>query len=101
MTKNSGTNTVAMKVAASMPPNTPVPIERRAAAPAPLANTRGVTPSTKASEVMTMGRKRRRAALRAASMGDMPAKKPCWANSTIRIAFLAASPISTTRPIWK
>src|SRR5205814_482976 len=35
--KNRGTNSVATKVAASMPPSTPVPMERRAAAPAPEA----------------------------------------------------------------
>ncbi len=63
-----------MKVAASMPPKTPVPMERRAAAPAPLESTSGTTPSTKASEVMMMGRKRRRAALMAASMGVMPSR---------------------------
>ena len=90
-----------MKVAASMPPNTPVPIERRAAAPAPVANTSGTTPSTNASEVITIGRKRRRAASTAASSALMPSACFCAANSTIRIAFLAARPISVTRPIWK
>ena len=40
----------------------PVPIERRAAAPAPVASASGSTPSTKASEVITIGRNRRRAA---------------------------------------
>ena len=62
-TKKSGTKIVAMKVAASMPPTTPVPIERRAPAPAPVASISGSTPSTKASEVITIGRKRSRAAL--------------------------------------
>ena len=92
---------VAMKVDASMPPTTPVPIERRAAAPAPVESISGITPSTKASEVMTIGRKRSRAALSAASVAVLPSRKPCCANSTIRIAFFAARPISTTRPIWK
>ena len=90
-----------MKVAASIPPTTPVPIERRAAAPAPVDTISGITPSTKASEVMMIGRKRRRAACSAASTGDLPWRKACCANSTIRIAFFAASPMSTTRPIWK
>src|SRR5581483_5465841 len=91
--KKSGMNSVATKVASSMPPTTPVPIERRAAAPAPLANISGSTPKTKASEVMTIGRKRRRAAFSAASMASLPSRKPCCANSTIRMAFFAARPI--------
>ena len=37
--KNTGTKIVAMNVAKSMPPHTPVPMERRALAPAPVANT--------------------------------------------------------------
>src|SRR5205807_5422522 len=83
-TKNSGIKMVAMKVAASIPPNTPVPIERRAAAPAPVASTSGTTPSTNASEVITMGRKRKRAASSAASTGDNPFACSCTANPTIR-----------------
>src|SRR5690606_12986822 len=51
--KKSGTKSVAMKVAASIPPTTPVPMERRAPAPAPVESMSGSTPSTKASEVMT------------------------------------------------
>jgi len=90
-----------MKVAASMPPSTPVPIERRAAAPAPEAIARGSTPSTKASEVITIGRNRWRAAVTAASNADIPRAAFCAANSTMRIAFFAASPIKVTRPIWK
>ena len=90
-----------MKVATSMPPKTPVPMLWRAAAPAPVAMTNGTTPSTKASEVITMGRKRRRAASLAASAALLPTSMPCIANSAIRMAFLAARPISTTRPIWK
>lgn len=38
--KNIGMKIVAIKVAASIPPNTPVPIERRAADPAPVEMTR-------------------------------------------------------------
>src|SRR5262249_46506630 len=101
MVKKSGMKIVAMKVAASMPPTTPVPIERRAPAPAPVAIMSGITPSTKASEVITIGRKRSRAAFSAASTALLPSRNPCCANSTIRIAFFAARPISTTRPIWK
>ena len=55
-----------------MPPNTPVPIDWRAPAPAPVALTSGNTPSTKASEVMMMGRSRNRAASMAASAALRP-----------------------------
>ena len=44
------------------------------------------------------GRKRSRAASSAASTGDRPFACSCAANSTIRIAFFAARPISTTQP---
>ena len=54
----------------------------------------------KAKLVIITGRKRSRAP----SIADSTIDLPCWrcsiANSTIRIAFLAASAISTTRPIW-
>src|SRR5262249_24986318 len=93
-TKKSGTKIVAMKVAASIPPTTPVPMERRAPAPAPVAIMSGSTPRTKASEGITMGRKRSRAALSAASAALLPSRNPCWANSTIRSAVFAARPIS-------
>src|SRR6476469_6652402 len=61
-TYNAGTNRTAMQVDASMPLNTVMPIDLRAAAPAPVANTRGSTPRMKAIDVITMGRKRFRAA---------------------------------------
>ena len=73
-TKNSGMKMVATKVAMIMPPNTPLPIDRRALAPAPLENTSATTPSTNASEVMMIGRKRSRAACSAASTGCMPSR---------------------------
>ena len=55
----------------------------------------------KAIEVITSGRKRMRAASMAASAADLPSSRALTANSTIRIAFFAARPISVTRPIWK
>jgi hypothetical protein len=45
-----------------MPPITPTPIAHWLAAPAPLANARGSTPRMKAMDVITIGRKRKRAA---------------------------------------
>jgi len=53
----------------------------------------------KASEVITMGRSRSLAASIAALTASMPASRFILANSTIRIAFLAARPMSSTRPI--
>ena len=62
----------------------------------------GSTPRMKASEVITIGRKRSRAALVAASIDrSSPASRCCEANSTIRMAFFAARPTSVTSPIWK
>ena len=52
-------------------------------------------------ETMMMGRKRSLAALRAASSRDLPSLYCSTANSTMRMAFLAARPISVTRAIWK
>jgi len=72
--KNIGTKKIARKVAASMPPITPVPTERRAPAPAPLENASGTTPRMKASEVMMIGRKRSRAA----SSAPADALIPWW-----------------------
>ena len=60
--KKKGTKKMARKVAASIPPMTPVPTEWRAPAPAPVENASGSTPRMKASEVMRIGRKRSRAA---------------------------------------
>ena len=101
-TKNSGMNSTAMNVAASMPPMTPVPIECRLAAPAPVESASGSTPKMNASDVMTIGRKRSRAASTAASLSPMPPSRcRCAANSTIRMAFFAAKPTSVTRPTCK
>ena len=90
-----------MQVEASMPLKTVIPMERRAAAPAPVANTRGSTPRMKAIDVITIGRKRVRAAsTAAASMASPSSSRSSRANSTMRIAFLLDSAISRTRPIW-
>ena len=82
-----------------MPLNTAVPSDRRISAPAPVATIRGTTPMMKANEVITIGRIRSRDASRAASKRGLPSLCSCWANSTTRMAFLHASPTSTTRPI--
>ena len=70
--KNSGTKKIARKVAASIPPITPVPTDWRAPAPAPVEIASGSTPRMKASEVIRIGRNRSRAASSAAAEVDMP-----------------------------
>ena len=54
----------------------------------------------KAKEVIRIGRSRKRHASTVASTLPAPWSCRCLANSTIRMAFLAANPTSTTRPIW-
>jgi hypothetical protein len=82
-----------------MPPKTAVPSARRLAAPAPPATTSGETPRMNANDVIRIGRKRRRAASTAAAAMASPRSRRARANSTIRIAFLLASAISSTTPI--
>jgi len=75
-------------------------VEIVAPAPAPEASISGTTPRMKAKAVIRIGRKRRRADSSAASSIPMPPSCLAFANSTIKIAFLAASPISMMLPIW-
>ena len=83
-----------------MPPRSAMPITTRASAPAPLATTRGRTPRMKEKAVIRIGRKRSSAALMAASKSDSPFLNSRLANSTIKMAFLAAMAMSITRAIW-
>ena len=89
-----------MKVQASMPPMTVVPRMRRETAPEPDAMASGRVPRMKAKAVMRIGRKRRRAPARVASMSGLPFSYSSRANSTMRMAFFAARPMSITKPIW-
>jgi hypothetical protein len=57
-------------------------------------------PAMNATEVITIGRRRSRQASSAASTIPLPWNSSSRANSTIRIAFLQAKPISTTNPTW-
>src|SRR6266404_421888 len=83
-----------------MPANTVTPSACRTSAPAPKATTRGTTPMTKAIEVMRIGRSRRCAASSTAAFASRPCSScRCLANSTMRMAFLHASPTSTSSPI--
>ena len=82
-----------------MPPNTVYPMVLLATAPAPVANTNGNTPSIKAKEVITIGRNRSLIASIVAGIISTPLSTLSLANSTIRMAFFAASPIKVTNPI--
>ncbi|KAG1319295.1 hypothetical protein G6F63_014808 [Rhizopus arrhizus] len=84
-----------------MPPITPVPMAWRELAPAPVEIAIGITPMMNANDVIRTGRKRRRAASMVASRRFLPAARCSTANSTIRIAFLAASPMMVIRPTLK
>jgi hypothetical protein len=55
-----------------MPENTVIPMTLRTSAPAPLESTSGTTPAIKATEVITIGRSRRRQASIAASTIPRP-----------------------------
>ena len=83
-----------------MPLATVRPSIFRALAPAPVARINGTTPSTKVIEVITIGRKREQAAAIAASVILRPAARCSLAISTTRMAFLAESATSSTKPIW-
>ena len=99
-TKSTGTSTTPRMVATSMPANTAIPMTLRPSAPAPEARTSGKTPRMNAKAVMRMGRSRSFAASIAASMKPRPFF--FWAslaNSTMRMAFFAASPTSMMSPI--
>src|SRR6516165_10182518 len=100
-TKKTGTKNTARMVALSMPPTTAVPMAMRLAAPAPVATASGNVPKMKAIEVMRMGRNRSCAACKAASAKDAPCSKKARANSTMRMAFLVASPMVVNSPTWK
>src|SRR5579875_397171 len=98
-TNNTGTIKMANKVAANMPPNTVQPMVARATAPAPVAKAKGNTPNIKAMEVMIMGRNLSLTASSVAGITSIPLSTLSLANSTIRMAFLAASPIKVISPI--
>ena len=90
---------MASIVAVNIPPNTVNPIVLRAMAPAPVEKAKGNTPNIKAMEVIMIGLKRSLTASNVAGTISIPPSTRSLANSTIRIAFLAAKPISVTKPI--
>ncbi|MCW0450776.1 hypothetical protein NB706_003610 [Xanthomonas sacchari] len=82
------------------PKITTMPMVARLADPGPPATTNGIAPTTVASEVIRIGRRRTAEASTIASRTLRPASRNWLANSTIRMPFLAASPTSITMPIW-
>ena len=71
-----------------------------ASAPAPVAKSKGMTPNTKANEVIRIGRKRTCPASKAESRIGLPSFRKSRANSTIKIPFLADKAINKIIPIW-
>jgi hypothetical protein len=98
-TKSIGTSRTPRMVAISMPENTATPMTFRASAPAPVARTSGTTPRMNANAVIRIGRNRSLADSSAALRASLPCSRSILANSTIRIAFFAARPISMISPI--
>ena len=82
-----------------MPAKTAMPIACRTSAPGPLASTSGTTPMMNATDVISTGRRRIRQASRIAVRRGAPSCSRCRANSTIRMAFLHASPARTRKLI--
>src|SRR5215467_7819793 len=97
--KKAGVKRRPKQVTPNIPNNTAVPSDCRISAPAPVATASGATPKMKAREVIRIGRRRVRAACTAASLEATPSSSFWRANSTIRMAFLAARPTRTTKPI--
>ncbi len=82
------------------PKNTVAPMDWRLSAPAPVASISGSAPAAVASVVISTGRRRTVAASMIASTNARPWSRSWFANSTIRMPFLLAMPISITEPIW-
>ena len=99
-TYSTGIRQTPRMVAISMPANTAMPITLRPSAPAPVAVSRGVTPRMKAKAVIRIGRKRSLADSSTAVTASLPCSRSIFANSTMRMAFLAARPMSRMSPIW-
>ena len=90
---------MASHVAPSIPPKTVQPMVERATPPAPVAKAKGNTPNINAIDVIIIGRNLSLTAASVAGKISIPASTLSFANSTIRIAFFAANPISVTKPI--
>ena len=91
---------IAISDAASIPPMTAVPSTCRETAPDPCAIHSGTQPRMNANAVIRIGRKPdARAGQRRFFDAFFRFRIRALANSTIRMAFFAARPISITSPI--
>jgi hypothetical protein len=88
-----------MTVAASMPPMTTVPMMRRETAPAPVAVQRGTVPRINANEVYCESAANEFLRRRESGVNQRPAFVFQSRELDDQMAFLAARPISMTRPI--
>ncbi len=94
-----GTSTSVSSSELASPPITTVPSERRDADPASSASASGNMPAIMETVVMTIGRKRSRAACLMAAAFSSPANTFTSAKSTRRMPFLLTRPTSMTVPI--
>src|SRR5699024_9422428 len=100
--KNKGIKKMVKKVAANTPPTVPVPTACWLADEAPELNANDKTPKINANDVIKIGRNLKRQASIVASYNDLPSlRMASSANSTTKIAFLAAKPIVVNKPTWK
>ena len=83
----------------NIPPTAAVPKARLPLAPTPIASINGISPTTMASEVIKIGRRRAPAPKTAAQVILIPILRRSRANSTIKMAFLAKSPINMIKAI--
>lgn len=98
-THSTGTNNNLINVADTMPQTTTGPTATHLAAPAPEANSNGITPRINERAVIITARNRSLAASNAAASIPKMASRRVLANSTIKIALWDAKPINMTNPI--
>jgi|TARA_B100001059_G_C17259952_1_gene298445 hypothetical protein len=82
-----------------IPPTITHPISSLASDPGPLAKASGIAPKIVDIVVISIGRKRKLAALTAAASIVIPFAKHLLANSTIKIPCLVIKPIRAISPI--
>ena len=99
VTYSIGIRKMPMEVAAIMPANTAVPTRAPAQHRGAVGGDQRHQPEDERDRGHHHGAEPRARAHHAGSRIDMPASRCSLANSTIRMPFLAASAISTTRPI--
>ena len=88
------------KVEKIIPENITTPTVNLLASPGPDPIIRGTTPAIVDNEVIRIGLSLIFAASKIAFSISLPSALNWFANSTIRIPFLAARPIKMIRPIW-